>query len=179
MSTQTKGQKFLEEWERPGRIHVRSIIGDYDLDDERKRLRELPRIIRSDELPWKGGPRMFNKTLLDPRSGGPQTLYVHMKEFLPGTASQLHGHQNPALMYVLQGRGYDIQDGERIDWAAGDLAVIQAGTVHQHFCIGDEPARVLIFKPKTLYMFAHLIYQGLVTPASKEPVEGWEGYHPD
>ena len=179
MSQAEKTERILEDWEKPGRIHLHGLVGDYDLKEERQRLRSLPRVIRSDELPWKGGPRMFNKTLLSARSNGPQSIYVHLKEFLPGTASQLHGHQNPALMYVLQGKGYDIQDGERIDWQAGDLAVIQDGTVHQHFCISDVPARVLIFKPKSLYMFANLIYQGLVKPADKTPLQGWEGYLPD
>jgi gentisate 1,2-dioxygenase len=121
---------------------------------------------------------MFNKVILDPSFGGPQSLYVHMKEMLPGTASQVHGHQNDALIYVLQGSGYDIQDGERIEWSAGDLVRVQPGVVHQHFCTSEEPARVLIIKAKPLYMFMNLLFQQLVKPASKDPVPGWEGYQP-
>lgn len=170
--------KVLEAWEKKGRIHLRELVGDYDLKAERRRLRELPRIIKSSRIPWKGGPRMFNKMLLQPKDGGIQSVFVHLKEILPGTESQIHGHQNDALMYILQGRGYDIQDGEKIEWQGGDLAIIRGGTVHQHACISDVPARVLIFKPKSLFMFANLIYQELVQPADKRPLPGWEDFKP-
>lgn len=172
-------EKALEAWETKDRLHVRAIMGDYNLKAERARLRSLPRVIKSKDVPWKGGPRMFNKVLLDPKFGGPQSLYIHVKEFLPGTASQLHGHQNDALMYVLQGAGYDVQDGQQIRWAAGDLAIIQPGTVHQHFCTSAEPARVLIIKTKSIYLFMNMLFQELLVPASKEPLPGWEGYQPE
>ena len=172
-------EKVLEEWEKKGRTHLRGLIGDYDLKEERKRLSELPRIIKSSQIPWKGGPRMFNKMLLQPKGGGIQTVFAHLKDFLPGTESQIHGHQNDAMMYVLQGAGYDVQDGEKIEWQSGDLAIIRGGTVHQHFCTSDVPARVLIFKPKPLFMFANLIYQELVVPANKDPLPGWESYSPE
>lgn len=171
-------EKVLEAWEKKGRIHLRELVGDYDLKDERRRLRELPRIIKSSRIPWKGGPRMFNKMLLQPKDGGIQSVFVHLKELLPGTESQIHGHQNDALMYILQGRGYDIQDGEKIEWQGGDLAIIRGGTVHQHACTSDIPARVLIFKPKSLFMFANLIYQELVQAADKSPLPGWEDFKP-
>jgi len=172
-------EKVLEAWEVKGRLHVRGLEGDYDLKEERRRLRELPRVIKASQVPFKGGPRMFNKVLLDPKYGSIQTIYTHVKEFLPGTESQLHGHQNDALMYVLQGTGFDVQDGVKIEWAAGDLAIIRGGTVHQHFCTSKIPARVVILKPKSLAMFANLTYQELIKPASKEPLMGWEGFKPE
>lgn len=169
----------LEIWEKSGRMHVRGITADYGAAQELERLRSLPRVIKSADRPWEGGPRMFNKMILEPNFGAHQSIFVHMKEFLPGTVSQVHGHQNDAMMYVLQGAGYDLQDGERIDWAAGDLAIIHAGTVHCHACTSAEPARVLIVKAKPLYLFLNLLFQGLVAPASKEPLPGWEGYRPE
>ena len=172
-------EKVLEAWEKKGRLHLRELVGDYDLKDERKRLRDLPRVIKTSQIPWKGGPRMFNKMLLQPKEGGVQTVFAHLKEFLPGSASQIHGHQNDAMMYILQGTGYDVQDGVRIDWESGDLAIIRGGTVHQHICTSDVPARVFIFKPKPLFMFANLIYQELVAPAIKDPMPGWEGFAPE
>lgn len=171
-------EKVLEAWEKKGRVHLRGLVGDYDLKDERKRLRELPRVIKSNQIPWKGGPRMFNKMLLQPKDGGIQTVFAHLKELLPGSESQIHGHQNDALMYIIRGRGFDVQDGEKIEWQGGDLAIIRGGTVHQHVCTSDVPARVLIFKPKSLFMFANLIYQELVVAANKDPLPGWEGFTP-
>ncbi len=171
-------EKNFEAWEKSGRVHVRGITADYNISKEFARLRNMPRVIKATDMPWEGGPRMFNKMILDPSFGAHQSMFVHMKEMLPGTVSQIHGHQNDALMYVLEGAGYDVQDGERIEWAAGDLAIIQPGTVHMHACTSDIPARVLIIKTKPVYLFLNLLYQRLLVPASKEPLPGWEGYTP-
>ena len=46
----------------------------------------------------------------------------------------------PALLYVLEGEGYDIHDGERYEWSAGDLVLVTPGCVHQHFnALEDRP----------------------------------------
>src|SRR5574340_680946 len=135
---QDAGKKVLEKWEQEGRVHVRGYTDEYNARQELVRQRNLPRIIKSKDIPWDGGPRMFNKMLLQPDNGSIQSVFVHMKEILPGTISQIRGHQNDAMMYVLQGAGYDLQDGQRIEWAAGELAIIQTGTVHYHACTSAE-----------------------------------------
>jgi len=172
-------EKVLEAWETKGRVYVRGLDGDYDLKEERRRIRALPRVLKTSQIPFKGGPRMFNKVILDPKYGGTQTIYLHMKVILPGTESQLHGHQNDALLYILDGSGFSTEDGVRYDWKAGDMVIVQAGVVHQHFCTSEVPARILIIKSKSLAMFANLTFQGLVTPANKESLPGWEGYKPE
>jgi len=172
-------EKRLEAWEKADRVHVRGLTADYEVLEALARLRAQPRLIKPADRAWKGGPRMFNKVILDPGFQTLQSMYIHIKEFVPGTTSQIHGHQNPAMMYVIRGKGYDVQDGEKLEWAAGDVAVVKGGTVHYHVCTGDEPARVLIMKPKPLYLFLNLMFQRLLIPASKEPMPGWEGYKPE
>jgi gentisate 1,2-dioxygenase len=82
-------------------------------------------------------------------------------------------------MYVLNGVGYDIHDGERTDWEAGDCLIVPPGVVHQHFNASDElPARVLVFKSKPLYNFAGLNFQEFVELAPKEALPGWEDFDP-
>jgi quercetin dioxygenase-like cupin family protein len=44
-----------------------------------------------------------------------------------------HGHVNEAAFYILDGTGYEIHDGIRYDWEAGDIAIIHNNCVHQHF----------------------------------------------
>jgi quercetin dioxygenase-like cupin family protein len=171
--------KRLEAWETADRVHVRGLTADYEVLEALTRLRAQPRVIKPTDRAWKGGPRMFNKVIMDPGFQTLQSMYIHIKEFVPGTVSQIHGHQNPAMMYVIRGTGYDVQDGEKLEWAAGDVAVVKGGTVHYHVCTGDEPARVLIMKPKPLYLFLNLMFQRLLVPASKEPMPGWEGYKPE
>ena len=52
------------------------------------------------------------------------------------THSGKHRHQGGLVIYVIEGRGYSIVDGERKDWEAGDLLLLPIkpeGVVHQHF----------------------------------------------
>ncbi len=55
----------------------------------------------------------------------------------PGRHSAKHGHME-ALLYVLQGEGYSIIDGEKVPWKKGTLLHVQGPkTVHQHFTTGN------------------------------------------
>jgi quercetin dioxygenase-like cupin family protein len=52
------------------------------------------------------------------------------------TRSGKHRHQGGLVIYVLEGRGYSIVDGERKDWEKGDLILLPmkpGGVEHQHF----------------------------------------------
>ena len=53
---------------------------------------------------------------------------------------------------VIQGRGYDVHDGKRWEWATGDLVSIPATAEHQHF--NADPAR-----PARLVSAINRIYQ--------------------
>ena len=164
-----------------GRVFVRAIkSGKYSLREERQRQLDSPRVYKPSETEWKNGPQKWNKTLLKPGMGLMQTIQASMEELAPGGRSQKHGHQNPALMYVLNGVGYDVHDGEQIGWKAGDLLIVPPGTVHQHFNASDDaPARMLVIKSKPIYNFANLNYQEFVEKAPDTAAPGWEDFHPD
>ncbi len=52
------------------------------------------------------------------------------------TKSGKHRHQGGLVIYVLEGKGYSIVDGERKDWEKGDLVLLPLkpdGVEHQHF----------------------------------------------
>ena len=179
-TTETELTAKVERHYEGGRVFVRAIkSGKYSLLEERRRQREGPRVYKTSANPWKNGPVKWNKTLLNPSMGLMQTLQAAFEELAPGGKSQKHGHQNSALMYVLNGAGYDIHDGERTDWKAGDCLIVPPGVVHQHFNASDEvPARILVFKSKPLYNFAGLNFQEFVELAPKEARPGWEDFHP-
>ena len=156
---------------------VKSLM--YSMRDELQRLRSQPRVIKGNELKWAAGPQRFGKRLIDPHNGLTQSLHIHYVDLAPIGKSQKHGHQNEALVYILEGEGYEIHDGIKYPWNAGDLVLIHGGCVHQHFNADpDKPARGLIIKGKPLYMFLNLIYQDTVIPKPKEPISGWEEYQP-
>lgn len=61
----------------------------------------------------------------------------------PGETCGKHAHME-ALVFCLNGEGYSIVDGERVDWKKGSLLHVQGPqTVHQHFNTGKEESQLL------------------------------------
>src|SRR5207245_8281017 len=159
------------------RVCVRGIQGQYSLKDELKRLRSLPRVIKGSELTFNDGPQSFSKHFVEPVDGLGQTLHVHLEEYAPGGRTQKHGHVNEAAFYILDGVGYEVHDGVRYDWKAGDVAIVHNNCVHQHFNASkDKPARALVIKTKPMYMFMNMLFQQLIEPRPTEPAPGAEGF---
>jgi hypothetical protein len=65
------------------------------------------------------------------------------------THSGKHRHQGGLVIYVIEGKGYSIVDGERKDWESGDLLLLplkRGGVEHQHFNTeADKPCRWVAF----------------------------------
>jgi mannose-6-phosphate isomerase-like protein (cupin superfamily) len=167
-----------EQWQKE-RLFVRALKGVYG--EVYKQLLAQPRVYRSGDVPFKGGPTRFGKRIISPgTSQVTQLVEAHIDVYAPGAKSQKHGHMNSAVFYILEGAGYDVHDGARYDWQAGDVCVVENACVHQHFNADPEhPARVLIMKAKPLFLFAHLLYQKVVEYPSDEPIPGHEHFHPD
>ena len=59
------------------------------------------------------------------------------------TKSGKHAHQGGLVIFVIEGKGYSIVDGERWDWEKGDLVLLPlqpGGVEHQHFNLDDKPS---------------------------------------
>lgn len=159
------------------RVFVRAIAGPYNLNDELARLRALPRVRKGSEIKFRDGPQTFSRHYMEPKDGLSQTFHIHLEEYAPGGKSQKHGHVNEAAFYILDGRGYEIHDGVRYDWQAGDIAIVHNNCVHQHFNADPEkPARALVIKTKPMYMFMNMLFQKMVEPRPTTPAPGAEGY---
>jgi len=161
------------------RVFVRAIAGHYRLKEELARLRALPRVRKGKEIKFIDGPQAYSRHYVEPKDGLAQTLHLHIEEYGPGGKSQKHGHVNEAAFYILDGRGYEIHDGIRYDWQAGDVAVVHNNCVHQHFNADPaKPARALVMKCKPMYMFMNMLFQQLVEPRPTEPAPGGVGFAP-
>ena len=159
------------------RVFVRGIQGAYSLTDELKRLRSMPRVIKGKDLLFNDGPQSFSKHFIEPVDGLTQTLHVHLEEYGPGGRTQKHGHVNEAAFYILDGEGYEVHDGVRYDWKAGDIAIVHNNCVHQHFNASDtKPARALVIKTKPMYMFMNMLFQQQVEPRPSDPFPGAESF---
>ena len=161
------------------RVFVRGMQGQYSLREELARLRAMPRVIKGREMKFVDGPQSFSKHFVEPVDGLTQTLHVHLEEYAPGGRTQKHGHVNEAAFYILDGKGYEVHDGVRYDWQAGDVAIVHNNCVHQHFNASpDKPARALVIKSKPMYMFMNMLFQKSVIPRPTEPAAGGVGFEP-
>jgi gentisate 1,2-dioxygenase len=159
------------------RIFVRAIAGGYNLKEEMARLRGMPRVRRASEIPFVDGPQAYSRHYVEPKDGITQTFHLHLEEYGPGGRSQKHGHVNEAAFYILDGDGYEIHDGIRYDWSAGDVAIVHNNCVHQHFnASSTKPARALVIKTKPMYLFMNMLFQYQVEPRSPDAAPGGEGF---
>ena len=162
-----KNEQYDPEKER---LFVRGLSGAYSLKDELTRLRALPRVIKAKERKIGFGPQHFSRHYVEPEDGMTQTLHIHLEEFSPGGKSHKHGHVNEAAFYILDGAGYEIHDGVRYDWKAGEVAIVHNNCVHQHFNASEsEPARMLVIKTKPMYLFMNMLFQKTLEKMPKDP----------
>jgi quercetin dioxygenase-like cupin family protein len=164
---------------KKARVFVRAIQGAYSLKEELARLRAMPRVVKGRDLAFNDGPQSFSKHFIEPEDGLTQVLHLHLEEYAPGGRTQKHGHVNEAAFYILDGRGYEVHDGVRYDWSAGDVAIVHMNCVHQHFNADPvKPARALVIKPKPMIMFMNLLFQKTVIPRPTEPTPEGRGFVP-
>ena len=162
---------------KKNRIFVRGIQGQYSLKDEMARLRAMPRVRKGSEIKFRDGPQTYSRHYVEPKDGITQTFHLHLEKYGPGARSQKHGHVNEAAFYILDGDGYEVHDGIRYDWHAGDIAIVHNNCVHQHFnASSTKPARALVIKTKPMYMFMNMLFQHQVEPRPSEPAPGGEGF---
>ena len=166
-----------ERWQKK-RTFVRALEGTYG--EMQEALWNQPRVYSALDQEWRGGPQLFDKTIVNPQKTDiAQSIETHISCIAPGGTGQRHGHMNSAIFYCLRGTGYDIHDGRRFDYEAGDIMVVENGCVHQHFNASDsEDLILLVMKAKPLFLFMHMLFQKVAKYPPKEAVPGWEDWTP-
>ena len=132
---------------------------------------------KAKEIRFIDGPQAYSRHYVEPKDGITQTFHLHLEEAGPGgRGRKKHGHVNEAAFYILDGSGYEIYDGIRYDWQAGDVVVVPNNCVHQHFN-GDphRPARALVIKTKPMYLFMNMLFQKQVEPRPDRAHAGRRG----
>ena len=127
----------------------------------RQRLATLPRVIRKDLRDLESDK--IEKDIISPDNDPflTHSLHCHFVTLPPGARDKGHGHQNEAFVYFLEGRGFDMHDGERYDWQAGDCLAVHNDSVHWHNNLEvDKPAIGIIMKAKPTWLFLGLQQQG-------------------
>ena len=166
-----------ERWQRK-RTFVRALEGTYG--ELQQKLYDERRVYGALDQEWRGGPQLFDKSVINPQKTDiAQSIETHISVIAPGGTGQRHGHMNSAIFYCLRGEGYDVHDGVRYDYEAGDIMVVENGCVHQHFNASDsEDLVLLVMKAKPLFLFMHMLFQKIAKYPPKEPMPGWEDWTP-
>ncbi len=72
------------------------------------------------------------------------TLSVNITFLRPDSYDRKHRHYYETLLFILDGSGYSIIEGERVEWEAGDALHIPPWSWHQHFnTASDKEVRYL------------------------------------
>lgn len=71
-------------------------------------------------------------------------------EIEPGGHTGKHRHIFEEMIFVQEGKGYDVHEQTKYPWEAGDIICIPPMTAHQHFNDGNTPVRLLSTWPRQL-----------------------------
>ncbi len=110
-------------------------------------------IVRASDRPWElsrqGRQKFYFHIVFDDMAVRNWRLFVHDIRSHSGR----HRHQGGLAIYVIEGRGWTIVDGQRLDWEKEDLILLPikpGGVEHQHFnAAPGKPCRWLgmVFSP--------------------------------
>lgn len=128
---------------------------DYQYEDwlkevilEKERVKRSRKIIKGSQIPFTLSRQGVVRRLVSMKMTDTATdswwMFVHEIRQHSGR----HVHQGGLMLFVLQGRGYTVVDGQRNDWSIGDLIMLpikKGGVEHQHFNLDDKPSRWLAF----------------------------------
>ncbi len=128
--------------------------------DERERSYRGKVVVRGKEQPWTMTRQALVKYYLWPsrhQDGPVETVLDDWIVFVQDIKqhSGKHRHQGGLVIYILEGEGYSVVEGERHEWQAGDLLLLPlmpGGVEHQHFNKDDaKPAKWIAFICPTLF----------------------------
>jgi len=67
-----------------------------------------------------------------------KTISMTIGDLEPGQSTRKHRHNYETVIYVTQGAGYSLVEGERVDWQAGDAFYVPVWSWHAHYNSGDS-----------------------------------------
>ena len=117
-------------------------------DRQRQHQRQGAWLIKGRDLPWENNRQGKMKWFLHPALDNTsiRSMIVFEQEIPPGGRSGAQKTPGGSVLYILEGRGYTLLDGERHDWQAEDLVNIPIraeGVVVQH--VNADPRRPVRF----------------------------------
>ncbi|HET8562853.1 MAG TPA: cupin domain-containing protein [Candidatus Binatia bacterium] len=110
-----------------------------------------PRVIRANDMPieqTRQGHLQFYISLWTEVAA--RALDLMAMEIAPQEHTGKHRHIFEEMIFVQEGKGYDVHEQTKYPWEAGDIICIPPMTAHQHFNDGNAPARLVSTWPRQL-----------------------------
>jgi gentisate 1,2-dioxygenase len=104
-------------------------------------LAGLPHVVKYDDRQWTQGISCTHKYMNNQSHESPvadwnlpfHTMNAWHEILRPGKYMGTHRHILEAIFYIQEGKGWEIHDGVRWDWEAGDILCVPTYCIHTHF----------------------------------------------
>jgi len=131
----------------------------------------VPHIIHPEEREWHDTRQGHIKWFIHPQMvTGLRGYEAYLQELPPGGWSGKHTHVGEEVHYIISGRGYEVIDGKRWDWEAGDVVAIPVCSTHQSF--NADPAAPARFLAARQRLYEYYSYGGVEHHEDASP---WPG----
>lgn len=142
----------------------KQVSYDQDAVKESARFREEYKkrkvVVKAGEMPWEESPQGHIKHVVNEKMDTAEcALDIYVQKLPPGGYSGKHRHMAEQVLFVLEGKGYDLhwdvqfdvadeyswswaEEPKKFEWEEGDFVYIPPYTMHQHFNADPKkPAR--------------------------------------
>lgn len=105
----------------------------------------------------------------NPVTGGPAmpTIGCYVQLLPPGEHTQARRHTANTAFHVIEGSGYSVVAGQRLDWEDKDVFCVPSWAFHEHVNTGDRPA--VLFRHTDVPVMRSLgIYREEAHPAGRQ-----------
>ncbi|MED5568883.1 MAG: cupin domain-containing protein [Chloroflexota bacterium] len=96
----------------------------------------------------------------NPNTGGPvmPTMGCNCQLLRPGEATKAHRHTASVIYHVVEGEGYSIVDGQRLDWSEKDVFCVPGWVFHEHVnTSATSPAVLFSFTDAPVHQALNLL----------------------
>ena len=124
-------------------------------DQQREYQKKAVWLIKGKDLPWERNKQGIMRWYMHPLLNTPciNTMKIFVQEIPPGGRSGRLHHPGNQVIFILEGQGYTVLDGQKHHWAKNDVVQLPLrvkGVTVQHFNSDpDKPARFVACEPNS------------------------------
>jgi len=124
-------------------------------DEQRKHQEKAVWLIKGKDIPWENNKQGIMRWYMHPllKSICINTMKVFVQEIPAGGRSGRLHHPGNQVIFILEGQGYTVLDGQKHHWSKNDVVQLPLrikGVTVQHFNSDpDQPARFVACEPNS------------------------------